>query len=99
MSTTVTPMLEAIGFTRVCVDEEIEKRLGPILTELGYHGTRGMAEWMGQPFEPQYHENSTIYLEHEIAVMWKVIGRLGQGEQLVVDTTGSVIYTGSKTLE
>ncbi|MDO8565509.1 MAG: hypothetical protein Q7R67_02740 [bacterium] len=94
-----TPKLEALGFTKVCVDDEIEKRLGPELVKLGYSGIEEMAKWMGQPFEEQYSENSTTYLEHEIEVMWQVLGRLKRGERLVIDTTGSVIYTGSRILE
>lgn len=95
---TLAPKLEDLGFTRICCDDEIEKRLGPQLLELGYKGINDVAKWMGFPFDERYPVNSATYLRHEVDVMTKVIERLFVGERLVVDTTGSVIYTGESIL-
>lgn len=86
--------LAAAGYVLVCVDAEIEKMLGPHLTSLGYTGTSGMEKWQGQPYDARHARNSALYLKYEKQVMWRVIWRMLKGEKLVVDTTGSVIYTG-----
>ncbi len=90
---------EVHGFARVCCDDEIERRLGPQLSALGYAGIKDVAKWMGQPFDARYAKNSAEYLAHERVVMMEVIERLTRGEKLVVDTTGSVIYTGPEILK
>ena len=88
------PLMQAFGYRRVCIDDEIEERLGPYLIEHGYRGIQDISKWMGQPYEPQYPANSALYLKYEKREMWKVVWRILNGEKLVVDTTGSVIYTG-----
>ncbi|MCX6702184.1 MAG: hypothetical protein NTX96_03265 [Candidatus Zambryskibacteria bacterium] len=91
-------LLEGLGFNRVCCDNEIEKKLKPYLLKSGYQGIDGVAEWLGQPFDERYVTNSALYLQYEIEVMQEIISRLRQGEKLVVDTTGSVIYIGADIL-
>jgi shikimate kinase len=90
------------GFERIDCDQMIEDRLGADLTKLGYKGIAGMAKWMGQPFEPQYPETSRVFVEHEKIVMEDVLRRLRfspRDEQLVIDVSGSVIYTGDEIIE
>ncbi len=86
--------LDALGYTRVCVDDEIEKLLAPYLVSQGYSGIADVSRWMGQPYDPQFKKHSAIYLQFERQVMWRVVWRMLKGEKLVVDTTGSVIYCG-----
>lgn len=86
--------LEALGYARVCVDDEIEKLLGPYLVSQGYSGIADVSKWMGQPFDERYKRNAALYLKYEKQVMWQVVRRIIRGEKLVVDTTGSVIYVG-----
>jgi shikimate kinase len=52
---------------------------------------------MGQPFDPQYPETSRAFIDHEKTVMQEVLRRLRfspRDKRLVIDATGSVIYTG-----
>lgn len=89
----------AAGFTFFCCDDRIEKNLEPYLRERGFRGIEGVAKWMGQPYEPQYPENQAVYLAQETLVMEEAIRELRKGgERLVIDTTGSVIYTGKAVL-
>jgi hypothetical protein len=85
------------GYTRIDCDDLVEARLGAELTRIGYHGIHDVARWMGQPYEPRYKETSVKYLDCEKQVMEEGLQRLRQTSTttpLVVDTTGSVIYTG-----
>ncbi|MFZ2447041.1 MAG: hypothetical protein WAW37_11840 [Syntrophobacteraceae bacterium] len=97
-------MLAESGFKRYCCDDliaeklssELKRRDGKVLT---------LGEWMGFPFEPGYVEREAAYLAREKAVLSEVLGRLeedgraGGRENVVVDTTGSVIYTGGVLLK
>ena len=57
-----------------------------------------MAEWMGHPYEPQYIQAEQNYLEFEVEMMESICSFLRedgyQDKNVVVDTTGSLIYTG-----
>lgn len=88
--------LEEQGFHRICCDDEIEKKLAPVLKQLGFKGIQDVAQWLGQPYERQFLENQAAYLQCEIEVMEEVIKMLetGVARNLVIDTTGSVVYTG-----
>ncbi|MBI5445601.1 MAG: hypothetical protein HY900_30850 [Deltaproteobacteria bacterium] len=91
------------GFERFCCDELIADRLSVKLRRPdGKSLTLG--EWMGLPFEPHYKEREAEYLATEIRVLTDVIHELARrprvdGERIVVDTTGSAIYTGEEVLE
>ena len=88
------------GFVRIPCDDLIEQRLGPYLQEQGYAGIEAVSEWMGQPYEARYPANSRRYLECENAVMQEVLRRLEREPgNVVVDTTGSVIYTERATIK
>jgi shikimate kinase len=63
-----------------------------------------LGEWMGFPYEPNYKEREARYLTHEIRVLDEILGYVSDsardpGENIIVDTTGSVIYTGETVLE
>jgi shikimate kinase len=91
------------GFTRFCCDELIAEKLAP---ELGGTGRRPltMGEWMGFPYETGYEVREARYLALEREVMTEIISSLDAHEEtpnedIVVDTTGSVIYAGKENLE
>src|SRR3989344_5875118 len=83
----------------VSFDDRIEALLGPVLVEGGFRGIAGVARWMGLPHEPQSAKNQEEYLSIERRVAFQLLGRLGAGEtELIIDTTGSVIYLGDVIL-
>jgi len=88
------------GYTAVCCDDEIEKRLEPRLRAGGHAGINGVAAWMGWPNNSQYAEREGEYLATEIAVLDAVLTELEKNpsRELILDTTGSVIYTGTNLL-
>lgn len=90
------------GYVRYSVDDMIEEKLSPILQEKGYSGIADVAKWMGMPFEKQYPTNSGIYMDQEIASMHEVLEIIEEAhpsDNIVIDTTGSVIYTGDGILD
>ena len=93
--------LAEIGFLRFCCDDLIADKLAPEL--IRSDGTSlDLGEWMGFPYEPQYKEREDKYLSCEIEVIRETLAYLSgsnPGEKVVVDTTGSVIYTGKNMLE
>jgi shikimate kinase len=94
---------EERGFCRICCDDLVESRLEPILTAQGFFGIEGVATWMGKPHEAQSAERQSIYLSHERNIMQEIIRELGDDgwgldHNIVIDTTGSVIYTGEEIL-
>lgn len=89
--------LKAKGFTYFCCDDLIEEKLGVELKQLGYAGIADIAAWMGQPFDTGYSKRSQKYLDSEkqvISEILETIKNIGKNIDVVVDTTGSVIYTG-----
>ncbi|MBN2126152.1 MAG: hypothetical protein JW821_17770 [Deltaproteobacteria bacterium] len=93
--------LEEKGFKRLCCDESIAAKLETELTRRD--GTRlTMGQWMGFPYQEHYREREATYLACEISVVSEIAARLeGQdaGQDIVVDTAGSVIYTGDDLLK
>ncbi|MBT3464863.1 hypothetical protein HOD20_09520 [archaeon] len=87
--------LEKSGFKRFCCDDMIEKKLEPILKKEGYSGIHDMSKWMGQPYEEQYDDNARKYIFHETEVLKEILDYIkkNKGNNIVVDTTGSVIHT------
>ncbi len=85
------------GFERIDCDALVEESLGPELARLGYAGIRDVAKWMGQPYDPQYPSTSARFVECERRVMQTIVETLqmrNAEKPIVVDTCGSVIYTG-----
>jgi shikimate kinase len=88
--------LAGAGFRAINVDDRIERKLAPELSAGGHRGISGVAAWMGWPDQPQYRERESKYLASEIEAMREVLDEIeasGQ-EGIVLDTTGSVVYTG-----
>ncbi|MGB9153946.1 MAG: hypothetical protein WCD70_12775 [Alphaproteobacteria bacterium] len=99
-STWAKRMAAGKGWKKIDCDALIEKKLAPELAQKGYVGLQGMAAWMGFPFDPQYQANSGLYLSYEQEVMRETLGQLRKdaASSTVIDTTGSVIYTGADIL-
>ncbi|MFA5041037.1 MAG: hypothetical protein WC464_05340 [Bdellovibrionales bacterium] len=88
------------GFKHIDCDALIEKKISAELAEGGYRGTTGMAKWMGFPSDPQYEKSSRRYITSEKEVMKEALASLPDDPlPVVIDTTGSVIYTGSDVLD
>lgn len=89
--------LEEVGFKRFCCDELITRKLDGTLRRPD--GTQmDLGEWMGFPFTPGYRARERTYLQKEGEVLKEIFDhirrRSTEDENVVVDTTGSVIYTG-----
>jgi hypothetical protein len=93
-------LLATAGHPAISCDDKIEQRLAPRLHAGGYTGINGVAAWMGWPDSPSYAERESQYLSDEIAVVEEVLSDLPRypEKSLVLDTTGSVIYTGNHHL-
>jgi hypothetical protein len=91
------------GFKLFCCDDLISKKLAPLLKRPD--GTAmTMGEWMGFPFHAGYKKREIKYLNLEIEVLNEILDYLEENntyldEDVVVDTTGSVIYTGKGVLK
>jgi hypothetical protein len=92
--------LAASGWPAVCCDAQIEKRLEARLREGGYAGINGVAAWMGWPDSSTYLEREAQYLREENEVLGELLSELERdpAKSLILDTTGSVIYTGNHLL-
>ena len=95
-----TKKLAASGHPAICCDDRIEERLAPKLAAGGYEGINGVARWMGWPDSETYAEREAEYLAEEIRTLDEILTKLEQQPEksLVLDTTGSVIYTGNNLL-
>ncbi len=95
-----TGKLAEAGYPAISCDERIEERLRPRLVEGAYEGIEGVAAWMGWPDSPHYAEREAHYLREEVAVLEDSLGELEEHPErdLVLDTTGSVIYAGDEIL-
>ncbi len=94
-----TRKLASAGFRAISIDDRIEEKLAPELESGGHKGIGGVAEWMGWPDQPGYREREQKYLTSEIGSMREALDEIAtsSGEGIVLDTTGSVIYTGEDT--
>lgn len=94
--------LEEKGFLRFSCDDFIGKKLQKELTAKGYSGIHDVARWMGQPYESQYKQTAAKYLSFEIETMNTILHMLKskwtKEENIVIDTTGSVIYTSKRIM-
>jgi shikimate kinase len=90
--------LAAAGFRAISVDDRIEQKLAPELTAGAYSGIGGVAAWMGWPDQPTYRERERKYLAREVESMNEALDEIEApgGEGVVLDTTGSVVYTGEE---
>ena len=84
-----------------CDDLIAEKLSNELKKPDGTHMEVG--EWMGFPHEPTYLEREETYLYLEKKVLAEILGEIETGnasanDRIVIDTTGSVIYTGETIL-
>ena len=95
-----TKRLAASGYPAVSCDDRIEQKLAPRLAAGGYAGINGVAAWMGWPDSATYTERESEYLAEEIHTLDEILTELEKQPEksLVLDTTGSVIYTGNNLL-
>ena len=95
-----TRRIAEAGVAAVSCDDVIEEKLAPRLQAGGYAGINGVAAWMGWPDSATYAEREAEYLKEEIAALDEILSGLEKDSQksLVLDTTGSVIYTGNHLL-
>lgn len=95
-----TQRIAAAGYPAVSCDTQIEQHLAGVLQSGGYSGINGVAAWMGWPDSPIYAEREAAYLAEEIAALDEILTGLERNpaQDLVIDTTGSVIYVGNHLL-
>jgi hypothetical protein len=95
-----TKRLASLGFPAISCDDQIEARLASVLQEGGFSGINGVAAWMGWPDRSTYAEREAQYLAEETATLDDVLTALGKNpsSELILDTTGSVIYCGNHLL-
>ena len=90
------------GYQRFCCDDLIEQRLKPELTTVDGR-TMSMGEWMGFPYEPHYPEREAKYLQYEVKILNEILAHIEanprSNRNIIIDTTGSVIYMGTDLLE
>jgi shikimate kinase len=88
------------GVPAISCDDVIEHRLAPRLAKGGFVGINGVAAWMGWPHSATYAEREAQYLAEETAALDEILSALEKDAQKpqVLDTTGSVIYTGNHLL-
>ncbi|OGG26283.1 hypothetical protein A2960_04900 [Candidatus Gottesmanbacteria bacterium RIFCSPLOWO2_01_FULL_39_12b] len=93
--------LEEKGFIRFSCDDFIEEKLKAELAQSGYSGIEGVSKWMGQPYDFQYSGASKKYLELEILSLRNILSDIDNlnGQNVVIDTTGSVIHTGQEVMQ
>ena len=93
-----TRKLAAAGFRAISIDDRIEQKLAPELASGGYRGIAGVAAWMGWPDQPEYRDREQKYLASEIESMREALDdvEMSGDEGIVLDTTGSVVYTGEE---
>jgi len=95
-----TKRLAMAGHASISCDDRIEQRLQLRLQGGGYSGINGVASWMGWPDSTTYAQREAEYLAEEIATLDEVLTDLerDRSRELILDTTGSVIYTGNNLL-
>jgi shikimate kinase len=90
--------LAGAGFRVISIDDRIEEKLAPALIRGGYRGIGGVAAWMGWPDDPAYREREKKYLECEVQSMGEALDEIEASgdEGTILDTSGSVVYTGEE---
>jgi hypothetical protein len=95
-----TKRLAESGRPSISCDDRIEQRLRSRLDIGGHAGINGVAAWMGWPDSATYAERESEYLAEEIGALDEILTELERdsARELILDTTGSVIYTGNNVL-
>ena len=78
------------NFNHYCVDEQIGD-------SLNINSEAEMAQWLGYPYEDRFTPNQAIYLKHEGRLTREA--SIPEDYNLVLDTTGSVIYLANDILD
>ena len=93
-------LAEMLGYRHICCDDLIEVKLREYLPT-GASGINVVAEWMGQPYDARFKRNEARYLQCEIEVLKEVLSKPVDyyPKRSILDTTGSVIYTGEDLTE
>ena len=94
--------LSGIGFKCFSCDEMIASNLSDELVKAD-GSIMPMGKWMGLPYRQGYLERESKYLAHEKQVLGKILETIDKNygdpeRNIVIDTTGSVIYTGEEIL-
>ena len=91
------------GWLHLDCDAMIAGRLGGLIEHgEGEDPVHAVGRWMGMPWTPGYAERETRYLALEREVTAQALDTLAAqpaGRNVVLDTTGSVIYTGQTLLK
>jgi hypothetical protein len=84
----------------VSCDDLIARRLAEHLPNGDRTGINDLAAWMGWPDSASYAERESQYLAEEIGALDDVLTSVEHNPEnsLILDTTGSVIYTGNNLL-
>ncbi len=90
------------GFKHFCCDDLIAKKLASELIRPDGTTTE-VGEWMGFPYESRYKECESRYLVYETGTVMEILNYIENLEKdsemnIVIDTTGSIIYTGEEIL-
>lgn len=95
-----TKRVAAEGIPSISCDVRIEERLQHKLRDGGHAGINGVAAWMGWPDKPDYAEREAAYLAEEIDTLDEILTDLEKNpaHELLLDTTGSIIYVGNHLL-
>lgn len=95
--------LKKQNFKCFLCDDLIAERLFPDVPKRN-SAIQILGEWMGYPFQPDYERRESVYLNAEIEVLAEILEYLritpnSSTERVVIDSTGSVIYSGQSTLQ
>jgi shikimate kinase len=94
-----------IGYKTFNVDDLIQEKLGDLINEVEadknvkFEETKvgDLAKWMGFPGDKRYPGNAKKYLKLETKITEAVLKQaIKSGQDTIIDTTGSVIYTDKK---
>ncbi|OGJ42656.1 hypothetical protein A3B60_02720 [Candidatus Peregrinibacteria bacterium RIFCSPLOWO2_01_FULL_39_12] len=87
------------GFCHAHCDNLIEEKLrNTKIISKNIQGINDIAKWMGHPYEARFKKTQIKYLGFEKESLTEIMEKLDKGAlgNTIIDTTGSVIYTGSK---
>lgn len=91
------------GWLHLDCDAMIAERLGELIDIAdGEDAVHAVGRWMGMPWTPGYAKRETQYLQLERTVTADALDALAAQpaeRDVVLDTTGSVIYTGGSLLD
>lgn len=97
-------VLRRQGFEAFSCDDHIGRRLAAA-GEIPEAAFEHLGRWMGFPFEPGFARREARYMALERAIMEELLTELEalpsgkRAPDLVVDTTGSVVYTGEAVMQ